>query len=131
MHLEVDGDNSGYPDQLCRVAFAADGMRASSRQHAIEDSHSDGGLGLLRLELSCPQPGADERFITSHRRLDQSAPPIAGRRLPSQPTLRIDHVEVVVALSWRTWFGARNSGLARRNHNLDIVAIVRDGLAPS
>src|SRR5215213_11934261 len=46
---ERDGPN---PSPLCDDPLVPDGVRASSRQHPVQDRHADGSLGLLSSETA-------------------------------------------------------------------------------
>jgi len=44
------------PGSLCNDRLAADGFRASGRQHLVQYRHADGSLGLLGSEAALPLP---------------------------------------------------------------------------
>jgi len=49
--------NSNLP---CDDLLAADGIRASGRQHLVQHSHADGGLGLLASKAAGSQSRSDQ-----------------------------------------------------------------------
>ena len=65
---ERDGPN---PSSLCDDPLAPDGVRASSRQHPVQDRHADGSLGLLSSEAAGAQPRSDQRLVPTHCRFNQ------------------------------------------------------------
>jgi hypothetical protein len=54
VHMQDGARNDPYPDLLCGDAHATDGVRASGRQHLVQNHHADGCLGLLRGGATCP-----------------------------------------------------------------------------
>jgi hypothetical protein len=65
---ERDGPN---PSSLCDAPLAPDGVRASSRQHPVQDRHADGSLGLLSSEAAGAQPRSDQCLVPTHCRFNQ------------------------------------------------------------
>lgn len=57
--------------RLCRFCLAADGFRASTIEHAIEDLPADAGFGLLGSEGACSQSVSDDRLVAADRSFDQ------------------------------------------------------------
>ena len=53
---------------LCDDPLGTDRLRASSRQHPVQDRHADGRLGLLGREAAGSQPGSDHRLVATHCR---------------------------------------------------------------
>src|SRR5271165_1874157 len=82
VHLAHGGRDGPNPKPLCDDSLAADRVRASGRQHSIQDRHADGSLGLLGSETAGAQSRSDQRLVAAHRRFDQRALTIAGGRLP-------------------------------------------------
>jgi hypothetical protein len=47
VHFPTEGEITPNPRPLCDDRMATDGIRASGRQHPVQDRHADGSLGLL------------------------------------------------------------------------------------
>jgi hypothetical protein len=117
------------PKPLCDDPLAADRIRASGRQHPIQDRHADGSLGLPGRETTGAQSRSDQNFATAYCRFDQRASTVAGRRLPRQPSPVRNHLQMAVTLCGRTRFTAGDGRRARRDHHFSMsspcAAIVR------
>src|SRR5208282_1014456 len=55
VHLAHGGRDGPNPKPLCDDSLAADRVRASGRQHSVQDRHADGSLGLLGSETGVVQ----------------------------------------------------------------------------
>ena len=59
VHFLKEGEMTPDPDLLFDDGLAADGGRASGRQHPVQHRHADGSLGLLGGEATGTQTRSD------------------------------------------------------------------------
>jgi transposase len=65
VHLAGRGRDDPNPKLLCGDRLATDGIRASGRQHSVQDRHANRSLTLLGSEAAGAQPRPDQRLVAA------------------------------------------------------------------
>jgi hypothetical protein len=68
VHSAGPGRDDPNPKLLCDDRVATDGIRASGRQHSVQDRHANRSLTLLGSEAAGAQPRPDQRLVAAHCR---------------------------------------------------------------
>jgi hypothetical protein len=94
-----DGARSQPSLELLRGgALATNRVRATNRQHLVQNSSAAGCLSLLGGEAACSQPRSDQCLVSAHRRFDQRALAIICCFLPSQSSSLREYLKMPVTL---------------------------------
>jgi hypothetical protein len=84
--------------------LVTDGIRTSGRQHPVQHSHADGGLGLLASKAAGSQPRPDQRLVTTHRHFYEGPLAVVGRNFPGRAALMTSVLSCPAAIKQRlTW----------------------------
>ena len=124
--LEADSVLHGYSrvriplTPPCR-SWDEDGLRASEAQHAVEDIDGAGHLGGQPFVGVGTHGIADDLFVSTDLRLDQSTLIVLSGRLPARTALRGDILDMTVTLGRGGDGGiAEDGGDAGRNYHLGL-----------
>jgi hypothetical protein len=92
------GRLTASPSNLFRL-HDADGDRLGNLDHSIKRFNGDRDFSLLSCEVAGTQARADDAFVATDRRLDETTTAVAGCLLPSHPAFLRNGADVAVALT--------------------------------
>ncbi|TCN35399.1 hypothetical protein EV665_1289 [Shinella granuli] len=108
---------------LCVSGLAADGFRACTSEHAIENGSADGNFRLLCAERSSAQAVSYDRFVATDGGLDQRTLAIASRSLPIHSAMRLDRRDMTIPLTGNLCIRAADRVGPRWNDDGSIGAV--------
>jgi hypothetical protein len=81
VHSTAPGRDDPNSKLQCDDRLATDGIRASGRQHSVQDRHANRSLTLLGSEAAGAQPRPDQRLVAAHCRFYKGSLAVTGRDL--------------------------------------------------